>query len=1175
MANDAIAYATLQVIPSMRGSSSGLTREFSTMFGGIGKKAGKDLGGDVADGLRSSKADVEKAAKTLSDATEKVATAQGKVADAAGKVRVAESRLQELRDSGKAKASQIAAAEERYAKALRDSKSASKQAEKAAEAVEKARKAADDAASKSGSGTKSGEQFGGNFLDGVKGKLGNLTGAGGKGGLIGGTIGAAFSLAGLSAAGLFVAALQAGVQRQHALNLTQARLGVDDATMAKIGTAAGRAYVNTFGESVAQNADTARIAIQSGLLDPGATTQATQGVIEQLSGVSEIMGEEIPDVARAAGQAVKTGLADNATEAMDLFVASSRNGLNISHDLLDTVNEYGTQFRKLGIDGPEAMGLVNQAIQGGARDADVAADAIKEFAIRAVDGSASTTQAFTELGLNADDIAHKFAEGGSAAHDATQQIFQGLRNIDDPLTRSRVGVALFGTQWEDLGAAFDSFDLSTAAASLGQVGGAAQSAMDKISNDAAGSIESAKRSIETSTNAISAALAKAFGPELAKLADWVTTHQPEILGFMGKMVDAAFAVSDAILGMTSSSLRAFASFADGAGRSLAAIIKPLGLVTEVFGKLTGSKSMETLGKGLSNLDIAFGKASATARSLADGIDNTVRPGLDRLRTSVGDNIATTQLSQQMYRALGETIYALPDGHTVTLTDNTPEAEARLEALGLKVNHLPDGRVTVTADTAPGQQILDAFVQNNTGRKIPMTAEVAVNAIAGNPEAVRQVQQQVGGTNALFGVPGYADGGINRSAQISTRPVLWAEAGPEAYIPLSPAKRDKSVPLWIEVGRRLGLLAAMANGGLVPGKAFAQSMDSASYQMGGFSTSAIDCSGMVSATVNDARGLDPFSSRMSTVTEGDWLAAAGALPGLGAVGSGDISVGWYDNGGGANGHTALTLGDGTNVESRGGDGVVVGASARGANDPLFTDHMHIPAAALLGGDLGGGATSPLVPGGTAPGGTGGLTGGLTGGSGTSSSGGATVGSGSRPAGTAVPVWVDNMPVGGFGTAAATSAASGTGAGIDVSADGLTGSRAVSPAGGPSGAPAEPPEQADHPLKGLAYSGDLFNGPAPWYLASTPEQAAANLGVQAGSLAQRTATDVLGFFQNGDNLKEMVGTAAGVVGMGAGIAGGGGTTNFNFNGMDPKSSAKAVERVWRRRTLATQRTGGFGR
>lgn len=1197
MADDAIGYATLQVIPSMRGTTNSLEKEFGGLFGGLGKKAGKQLGSDVADGMRSSKAEVEKAAKVLTDATEKAAAAQGKVADAAGKVRVAEAKLEELREKGKATKSQIAAAEERYAKSLRDSGTASKAAEKAAKAVEQARKAAADAAGKgSEDGAASGEKFGGSFLEGVKGKLSNLTGAGGKGGLIGGTIGAALSLAGLSGAGLFAAALQSGLQRQQALDLTQARLGVDDATMAKIGTAAGRAYVSTFGESVAANADTARVAIQSGLLDKDATAQETQAVIEQLSGVSEIMGEEIPAVARAAGQAVKTGMADNATDAMDLFVASSQSGLNVSEDLLDTVTEYGTQFRKLGIDGPEAMGLINQAVKGGARDSDVAADAIKEFAIRAVDGSDSTTKAFEQLNLSADEISGKFAEGGTAAHDATQQIFDGLRNIQDPLVRGQVAVALFGTQWEDLGGAFDKFDLSTAAASLGQVGGAAETALNKISGNAASSIEGAKRSIEQSTDAISSALAKAFGPELAKVADWVTEHQPEILGFFGKLVDGVFAAGDAILGMTSTGLRAFASFADGAGQSIAAVVKPLGLVTEVFGKLTGSKSMETLGKGLSNLDVAFGKASSTARSLADGIDDSARPALDRLRGSVGDSIASAQQSELMFRALGDTVATLPDGHTIVIQDNSPETQARLAELGLKIEQIPGTKdFKVVANTAEGQGIIDSFVQANTGRKIPMTAEVALGAITGDPAAVAQVQQQVGGTNALW-PDTKADGGISRGAQISSRPVLWAEAGPEAYIPLSPGKRDKSVPIWVEVGRRLGLLTAMAAGGIIPGKSFARSMEGVPYEMGGFSRSSIDCSGMVSAGVNAAFGRSAFDGRMSTVTEGDWLASMGAESGLGAVGSGDISVGWYDNGGGPNGHTAMTLGDGTNVESRAGDGVVVGSAARGANDPMFDHQMHFPEALLQGGDLGKGSTAPSsgsTPGGTGgtPSGTGasglglgastgGSSGASSGGGGGSTGGGNPLTGGSRlPIGASIPVWVDNMPATGFG-----------GGGTGVGGSSLTGGGAT-PAGpsaiqatdvpGAAGVerldtgPVQPSEPQDHPLKGLPLTGELFNGQMPWYVASSPEQALANLGVQAGQLSQRTASDVLGYFTNGDNLKEMLGTAIGVAGMGA--VGGGGAPQMvvNNTGMDPKSAAQAVERVWRRRTLATQRSGGFGR
>lgn len=132
--------------------------------------------------------------------------------------------------------------------------------------------------------------------------------------------------------------------------------------------------------------------------------------------------------------------------------------------------------------------------------------------------------------------------------------------------------------------------------------------------------------------------------------------------------------------------------------------------------------------------------------------------------------------------------------------------------------------------------------------------------------------------------------------------------------------------------------------------FARSMDPVGYEMGGFSTSSIDCSGFVAAVVNKALGLEPFSERMSTMNEGPWLAAKGAQSGMGQ--EGDLRIGWYDNGGGAYGHTAGTFPDGTNFESNGSEGVVIGGST-GYDDPMFTDHAFFPGSMFLGGDLGGG------------------------------------------------------------------------------------------------------------------------------------------------------------------------------------------------------------------------------
>lgn len=144
--------------------------------------------------------------------------------------------------------------------------------------------------------------------------------------------------------------------------------------------------------------------------------------------------------------------------------------------------------------------------------------------------------------------------------------------------------------------------------------------------------------------------------------------------------------------------------------------------------------------------------------------------------------------------------------------------------------------------------------------------------------------------------------------------------------------------------------------------FAKSMDGVPYQMGGFSRDNIDCSGMVSAVVNVAKGLDPFDSRMNTVTERDWLKKKGALEGTGS--DGDLRIGWWDQGGGANGHTAGTFPGGLNFEST-GPKVRIGGPV-GYNDKQFTDHMYFPGGGATGVygsgsfDMGGQYTDPNDP-----------------------------------------------------------------------------------------------------------------------------------------------------------------------------------------------------------------------
>lgn len=286
------------------------------------------------------------------------------------------------------------------------------------------------------------------------------------------------------------------------------------------------------------------------------------------------------------------------------------------------------------------------------------------------------------------------------------------------------------------------------------------------------------------------------------------------------------------------------------------------------------------------------------------------------------------------------------------------------------------------------------------------------------------------------------------------------------------------------------------GGGIPGKNFAQSMDPVPYEMGGFSRKSIDCSGMVAATVNDALGMNPFSGRMSTMNEGAWLKAKGAKPGLG--GPGDIAVAWYDRGGGANGHTAMRLPDGTGVESRGGDGVVVGAGATPVTSSMFDQQMHIPAALLKGGDLGGPATGMNAKPGGAGAPAGGGTGGAPGGGGTGGSGGAPGGGGAAGGGAGAAadqrVYVTNWPAGSF---------------------------TQSPAASPETAPTATPSVTTPASTNPATTAATEEQAKPWWQAETPQAAAEQLGqaVQKVDIPNR-AGQALADFGNA-NLDQLLG------------------------------------------------------
>lgn len=271
-----------------------------------------------------------------------------------------------------------------------------------------------------------------------------------------------------------------------------AQLGVGPAEAAELSKVSADVYANAWGDSATTVNDAIRGVYQN-IGDVDQAKGGLEGVTTKALALSETFDQEVGPTTAAVGQMLKTGLAKNADEAFDILTAGFQSGANKADDLLDTVNEYGTQWRKFGLDGQTAMGLLSQGLKAGARDADIVADSIKEFSIRAIDGSQTTADGFKAIGLDASEMAAKIAKGGDSATGALDLTLDRLRGIKDPVDRSAAAVQLFGTQSEDLGDALYALDPSSAVSALGDVGGAADKMAKTVGDSPASALESFKR----------------------------------------------------------------------------------------------------------------------------------------------------------------------------------------------------------------------------------------------------------------------------------------------------------------------------------------------------------------------------------------------------------------------------------------------------------------------------------------------------------------------------------------------------------------------------------------------------------------------------------------------------------------------------------------------------------
>jgi phage-related minor tail protein len=384
---------------------------------------------------------------------------------------------------------------------------------------------------------------------------------------------AKFAAAGLAAGGIG-AALSESLDRAQLGAKLAAQLGATADESKRYGEAAGKLYADGYGDSFGQVTEAiGAVTTTLGKLDQGELETVTKKALN----LANAFDLELNQAVASSGILLKVGLAKDANEAFDLMTKGLQGvPAALRPELLEAIDEYGVFFKEIGFTGAESFGVLKAAASGGKIQLDKAGDAIKEFHIRATDGSKTTVDAYKALGLNADEMAQKIARGGTDARDGFQQIINGLLAMKDPVEQSNTAVGLFGTQFEDLAHIDALAALSPMANGLQSVAGSADALGKTLHDNASANLDTFMRKVSTLfvdliggyvlpiISSVTSYLNRNFGPALSavgsfiggtlvpavrSLAEWISVNQTPILLIAG-LITALFLPHLIALGVT-------------------------------------------------------------------------------------------------------------------------------------------------------------------------------------------------------------------------------------------------------------------------------------------------------------------------------------------------------------------------------------------------------------------------------------------------------------------------------------------------------------------------------------------------------------------------------------------------------------------------------------------------
>lgn len=313
----------------------------------------------------------------------------------------------------------------------------------------------------------------------------------------------------------------------------QAMTGVTEAEAIAMTGAARDVYRSGWGQSLPQIASDMAI-VKQNVND--LSNEAMAAFTESAYVVEKAFQAPVEETTRTVGNMMDVFEGLGHTEAFDLITAGIQRTGAESGDFLGTLNEYSVFFDEMGFSAEQMVGGFVAGAENGVFMIDKVGDSVKEGFLQMQTSSDPVREAYQAMGLDASMMGEQIAMGGETATGAFQATLMGLSKLQGQ-AQNDAGVALFGSQWEDVQSKA-MFAIGAGMKGLDDFSGATALAAAALSDNLGFKMTALGNSFKDGLGEIGTPIVDS----LKMAANWAITNLPMVLGGIEKVASVVGSV---------------------------------------------------------------------------------------------------------------------------------------------------------------------------------------------------------------------------------------------------------------------------------------------------------------------------------------------------------------------------------------------------------------------------------------------------------------------------------------------------------------------------------------------------------------------------------------------------------------------------------------------------------